>query len=406
MVSAHRMSRGRARGLGRVACLTIGVALVASCEFDKRTVGLGQEQVAVHGVLDPAAFSSTILVEKLLTGRTPVGEGRHDAVDPIVSGGGIPISGARVIITSDIGEVAYAVEDITTRSDGKGAGVYRIQNGNPPTPSDSDWVRLAPAGQYTLRVETPDGTVVTGSTVIPSVQPGVVNPSFVQFNRDRDSVFLQWGEIPLAHRYAVRVESPRGPFLVFVDSLEYLVAGTLRNIFTEGLPSTFVPGFRQVITVGAVDRNFYDYYRSRNDLFTGRGLINHLQGGIGFFGAYVMLRGQTLNVIADTDHPFEAPYTRIAGPASSPLGFTVYLESESTSGVRQLSGSWSLSGVSGANGMIGTLDSRSDVTLALLRGQVATDTVDVLDLRWDGLALIGTLRSTGQLVDYRRAALP
>jgi hypothetical protein len=383
-----------------IACL-----FAVACEFDKRTVGVGREQVAVHGVLDPSQFTGTILVEQQLTGRVRITEDKHDPDDPIVSGGGVPISGATVILTSDIGEVAYAIEDLTTRGDGKGAGVYRFRNGTAPTPQDTTWIRLAPAGQYTLTVRTPGGTEVTGSTIIPNVPSTRVNPQLLQFNRDRDSLFLAWGDIELAHRYAVRVESPRGPFLVFVDSLEYLVAGSLRNIFTEGLPKTFVPGFRQVVSVGAVDRNFYDYYRSRNDIFTGRGLITHLQGGIGLFGSYVMLRGHTLNVIADVDQPIEAIYRRFTGPAGrAPEGFTIYIESEGTTPVQQVSGSWSLSAGSASRGLIGTLDPTSDLTIALLEGQFATDTADVLDLKWDGLSLLGTLRSTGERVDYRRAS--
>lgn len=399
----------RALGVRPLALMAMAsCVLLAACEFDEKAIGVGTERVAVHGVLDPIQFTSAILVEQMLTGRVKIQEGTYDQQDPIVSAGGVPISGARVTISDEIGNVAVAVEDLVTRGDGKGAGVYRITNSQPVAPEDTSRIRIVPAGQYTLRVETPNGTVVTGFTIVPNVQPNTVNPSLTVFNRDRDSLFLQWGEIELAHRYAVRVESPRGPLVVFVDSLEYLLAGTMRNIYTEGLPSSFVPGFRQVVTVGAVDENFYDYYRSQNSIFTGRGLINHLQGGIGLFGSYVMMRGQTLDVRADLDHPMEAPYTRFSGPGGiSPDGFNLYVESGTHGSVRQLSGNW-FSGFSGqVRGMIGTMNSQSKVTIALLRGQVATDTLDVLDLTWDGaLGLTGTLRSTGQRVDYRRAQLP
>lgn len=394
-----------ARLTNRPAAALLAVLLLAGCEFDERAIGVGRAQPVVHGVLDPAKLDAVILVEELLTGRVRVDEGTPDADDPIVSGGGIPISGARVVVTAATGDSAVAVEVIGTRSDGKGAGVYRIRNGASPQPTERDWLVLLPGRTYALRVDTPDGATVRGATTIPSSTPARVNPSLTPFNRDRDSLFLQWGEVPLAHRYALRVDSPRGPFVVFVDSLEYLVAGDLRNIFSEGVPSTFVPGFRQTVTVGAVDQNYYDYFRSRNSLFTGRGLINHLQGGIGLFGSYVMLRGVTLNVTATVDDPLEAPYQRFGGtPGIAPRGLVLYVESASSRALRQVSGSWLADGSAEPRGLIGTLDSNNRLTLAMLRGQFADDTVDVLDLAWDGLALLGSMRETGVLVDYRRAA--
>jgi hypothetical protein len=33
------------------------------------------------------------------------------------------------------------------------------------------------------------------------------------------------------------------------------------------------------------DTNYYDFVRSRSDPFTGRGFLNHLEGGIGVFGS-------------------------------------------------------------------------------------------------------------------------
>src|SRR5690606_21262917 len=189
-----------ATGVRRLALLGVAaLTLLTACEFDRRTIGVGQERVAVHGVLDPLQFTSAILVEQMLTGRVAINEVPYDLDDPIVSAGGVPISGATVTISDEIGNTAIAVEDITVRTDGKGAGVYRISNGSPPGPTDTDWIRIVPAGQYTLRVETPTGTVVTGHTVVPNVAPNRVNQSLIQFNRDRDSLFLQWGEIELAH---------------------------------------------------------------------------------------------------------------------------------------------------------------------------------------------------------------
>lgn len=389
--------------LSLLIVLTLPI-VVAACEFDEKTIGVGRREVIVHAVLDPQPPTQTILVEELLSGRVQIREQTPDPDDPIVSGGGVPVSGALVVVTSSSGESAIAVEDITTRTDGKGAGVYRFRNA-PKTADQPDWLLVAPGESYSLHVTTPDGVIVTGETTVPIAVPHILDPSLRPFNRDRDSLFFAWGEVPLAHRYVVRMDSPRGPLTVFVDSLEYLIAGTLRNFFTEGLPATFVPGFRQTVTVGAVDENYYDYFRSQNNPLTGSGLINHLEGGIGVFGSYVMLRGRTMNVTADIDDPLEARYQRFAGPPSiTPSGFILYVESDVVSGTQQVSGTWSGSFISGSHGLIGTLDSQSRLTLALLRGQFVTDTVDVLELTWDGLALLGRVRSTGERVDYRRSS--
>ena len=58
----------------------------------------------VHAVLDPVPFTQVVLVEELLTGRVRITDQVPDSADPIVSGGGVPISGARVVITASSGD--------------------------------------------------------------------------------------------------------------------------------------------------------------------------------------------------------------------------------------------------------------------------------------------------------------
>jgi hypothetical protein len=114
-----------------------------------------------------------------------------------------------------------------------------------------------------------------------------------------------------------------------------------------------------------------------------------------------------VNVIAERDEPIEAGYGRFAGSAATtPIGFTLYTESGTSTATRQVSGNWTATFTQGTRGLIGTIDPQARLTLAMLRGQFANDTVDVLELKWDGLALLGTLRSTGERVDYRRTGLP
>jgi hypothetical protein len=56
--------------------------------------------------------------------------------------------------------------------------------------------------------------------------------------------------------------------------------------FSEG-NDVFRAGRRYVMRVSVTDSNYYDFGRSKNNRFTGRGLINHLDGGLGVFGSLV-----------------------------------------------------------------------------------------------------------------------
>ena len=162
--------------------------------------------------------------------------------------------------------------------------------------------------RYQLRVRTPDGAVVTGTTVIPDIAPVGAGARLDLFNRDRDSLRLTWRDVAGARAYLVRVESPFGAFLLFTDSTHITLKGDLRNYFASSLQRVFIPGFRQRVSVAAVDSNFFDYYRSRNDPFTGSGIINNLEGGIGLFGAAVNISARTLDVVQD------AARARVRGP--------------------------------------------------------------------------------------------
>ena len=91
------------------------------------------------------------------------------------------------------------------------------------------------------------------------------------FNRDHDMLIVSVDAVAERASYAVRVESPFGPFFLFTDSTRVRFTGDLRNLFAGDLQRVFIPGFRQDIIVAAVDSNFYDYYRTNNDPFTGAG---------------------------------------------------------------------------------------------------------------------------------------
>ena len=381
--------------------------VLAGCTLDEEPTAPGRDRLVVHLVLNPQHLDHVLLLERTLSGReTPDSTLAFDSTDAVVSRGGVPVTGATVVITSETGDSAVAVEDFARRGDGKGAGMYRFRNlAADQQPGDSI-VAIVPGARYTLRIETPDGETVRGETVVPTAQFEQPPASGLPFNRDRDSVFVYWDPVPGAARYSVHVDGARGPFQLFVDSTEYLVAGTLRNTDAIGLPAVFYPGFVQRVTVGAVDRNFFDYYRSANDPYTGGGLISHLDGALGVFGAYVLVHADRLAVVEDFgDEPYEADYVRAVPFARTPgIPDRFRLYHESTEGAsRRFTGNWQ--GLGTGTPSPGVLAETSDILnfrVVLLAGQSARDTLSVLHLRDNGAGrLVGRVGESGPNVEFQ-----
>lgn len=395
------MSRSLPRGARRgvAAALAVGALTGAGCEFNRTTVPPGAEQPVVHAVLNPGRSVQRVLVERTLTGRVEIpSDLKFDAEDPIVSGGGVPVSGARVVVYGPTDSAVLA--ERPPRSGDQGTGLYEFLNSTDPAPGEArPSLEVVPGAQYRLRVTTPEGRVVTGTTTVPDATPvpALANPE--PFNRDADSVFVFWDAVPLAARYQLRIESPHGPFVLFVDSLEYLVSGSLRNLFAERLPMVFQPGFTQAFQIGAVDANFYDYFRSFNSPFTGSGIINHLEGGVGLFGSYVLLRYRTLGVTATPRYAFEGTYVvEPGGDSRAPRSFHIYVESSSPTSYA-LTGNYTGSAPGASPGLLGSYDG-TKATLAFLRSQLASDTVNVLTGRLEGDVFTASFEPDGPLVRY------
>jgi hypothetical protein len=386
--------------------IAVAAAIVlAGCQFEAVTIPSGIDRPVVHGVLNPWATDQIVLVERTLTGRVTIDDdGPFNRNDPIVTGGGVPISGARVVVRNSLGDSVVAVEDVTTRTDGRGAGVYRFNsaNGAPPSSTSLD---IVPGLDYELRITTPEGDVITGRTSIPLVQNVPPVTSARVFNRDSDTLRLFWESVGNSKRYLIRIESPWGPMYLFTDDLEARLPGTLRNFFQENVPSVFLPGFRSTASVAAVDANYFDYFRSANDPFTGTGLITHLDGAVGVFGALAELYSYRLLVTADIDEPIEGRYIR-RGPStfdSAPGAFTLFVES--TAGDETfLTGSFEGSETFPGSSLTG-LAHGSQVSLALMRfDNDVGDTVGVFFGTLAGDSLAGTLRIPGRFVGEVRYA--
>ncbi|HEY4303929.1 MAG TPA: DUF4249 family protein [Gemmatimonadaceae bacterium] len=364
--------------------------VASSCKFNEITIPQTTPAIVVHAVLNPPLVTQVVLVERTLTGAQPVQDSIFNPADPIRSDGGIPVSGASVALIDTTGREFTGIED-RVNNDSQGTGVYRI---NLPAP-------LRPGGRYSLRIRTTQGETVTAETRIPAPLTTSTGALTKNFNRDHDTLNIRWDPTPLTRAYAVRVESPFGPYFLLTDSTGLRLVGDARNIFANNLEHLFIPGFRQDVVVAAVDSNFYDYYRTNNDPFTGSGIISRINGGLGLFGALYPLTSGTLAVAADQTELIEGRF-RATPPTTDPqrvATLNLYVEShaERSDLPDVLSGRYTSAGNSAiTNGIVGEMTG-SHVTLVLVSNQLAHDTVDVFsaDLSTDGTTLTGTFRTQG-----------
>ena len=379
----------------RLAALLGATTLIAACDIGTVTVPRTASTVVVHAVLNPSFRTQVVLVERTLTGALTVRDTGFDANDPIVSAGGIPVSGAAVEILDSTGLSYPGIEERTIATDsGKGAGVYRVA-----LPGSS----LVFGARYQLRVRTTSGEQLTAFARLPRAIVRGLGGLTRTFNRDRDTLLLAWAAADAARTYAVRIESPFGPFFFFTDRTRIRLTGDLRNLFAKDLPRALIPGFRQGIVVTAVDSNFYDYYRTNNDPFTGSGIISRVAGGGGLFGAVVELRTGTLAVVADQHGGIEGRFRRAGSGAPAGITqLTLYVESPPTrSGLPEaLSGQYLTLGQE-SGGLIGKLHD-STVTLALLANQLAVDTGAVFTGVLRGDTLVGSYRNVPGVAIYLR----
>lgn len=351
------------------------VSALAACQFDKVAVQGTTPTLVVHAVLNSSATSQIVLLERSLSGQITV-DSTANLNDPIA--GGIPVSGAFVEIIDSSGTSTVGVEEVA-----QAPGVYQV-------PLQGGLLRLG--SRYELHIHTQENEDATAFTRLPVPEVTSTGALTHTFNRDSDTLALAWPRTPGARAYMVRVESPFGPFFVFTDSLALRLTGQLRNPFASDLQRLFIPGFRQDVVVAAVDSNFYNYYRTNNDPFTGSGIISSINGGIGLFGSVVLLTTGTLTVTANQVQPIEGRFRAVAGAAPSVVSqFTLYIESAAARSdlPAALSGSFRETAQPGTiGGLLGQMLG-STVRLALLN-QLASDTIGVFSGQLSGDTLSGT----------------
>ena len=370
--------RTRSARWSLVAALAAGMLAATGCEIAEVTVAPPAPAVVVHAVLNPDALEQVILVEASLTGRVAINDNRDfNPLDPIRTAGGDPIANADVRLLT--GSDTAGVRATETRIGTRGTGRYVVPRA---------MLAVQPGQSYRLRIRTSAGQLVTGATRVPGAPPGwragalAVRTS--NFLRDRDTLRLEWPAVEAARTYAVRVESPYGPWALFSDSTRFALDGRLRNFLAPGLPSVFLPGFRQTGSIVAVDRNFYDYNRSGNNPFGGTGLISSVQGGIGLFASVLELQRFELSVLQQDRAPIDAGWRGVTTTGTDVL-FDLWLE---TPGPR-------FSALSGRRRtpeqfIVGTLADDGTVRLATLRGTSSADTAGFFTGRVLGDSIVGS----------------
>jgi hypothetical protein len=375
--------------------LLAGTLLAAACELAQVTVASPTSTAVVHAVLNPDATEQVILVESSLTGRVTINDSlRFDPLDPIRTAGGEPITGADVRLLTDADTVGVRAPE--TLNAGRGTGRYAAPRAA---------IAIVPGRSYRLRIRLRDGRELTGETRVPNASPGwipgAIPTGVVTLNRSTDSLRLSWSPTTDTRTYGIRIETPNGPWFLFSDSTRFTLAGSLRNFFAQGLPSVWSPGFDQVATVVAVDRNFYDYGRSGNDPFGGTGLISSVRGGIGLFGAIRSLDRRVVQVRERDRFPLDARWIGTTSTGST-VEHDLWIETPGTNA----------SSVTGrvrteANRyLFGTLVGET-LRLATIRGISITDTVSFFIGRVSGDSIVGSydgrFATTGPR-SWRRAA--
>jgi hypothetical protein len=149
---------------------------------------------------------------------------------------------------------------------------------------------IIPGATYTLRVDTPAGMEVTGTTTVPTASPPALDASITPLSRSRDTVHAAWARAAGAKSYYVAVSAwlSYAPGYVelryssFADTTISL-HGTIEEF--DGDP-VFTPFDTVSVVAGAVDDNFYTYYHVTVDPFAGSP-PSRLVGAIGVFGSFV-----------------------------------------------------------------------------------------------------------------------
>lgn len=289
--------------------LPLLLVLTGACELTEVTVPTGEPRLVVQAVLSRGSERQFVYVED-----ARIGQARPDTF--ITDAPNQPVRDAVVTLTHPDGtQCGPAVETLPAVAERP--GVYEATGLCVPAPGDV----------IRLRVEAPDGRVVTGATTVPGARAVTVfaagdTASAAQdflFDRDHDTLRVNADPV-LARAMQVEVRRHGGlesvyypaqsplVFFAVLDRMALTLPGAIVNPFEEDSGEVvFRAGIVYDLTVAVTDTNYFDYTRSFSDPLTGRGFINHLDGGLGVFGA-VEPHTVRVRAVADIDDPREGVY--------------------------------------------------------------------------------------------------
>jgi hypothetical protein len=316
---------------------------VQACELPEITVPPGGTIVIVQGLVRPDRIQQWLLVEESYNGT----QSNLDAGGPIPSPGSsaTPVSGA-VVTVSNRASRTLACRSATylesAAPDNVIDGAYWAPPGCPT---------MAPGDTLDLTVTT-NGESLSASTVLPAVTRMTLStgqssmelpgPAFI-FNRDLDTLqaSVESGTGRAIH-VTLRTSHPDGTVTIgnrsdadawfWVDSNEIRLPGNILDLldleFEDGVETLelFVAGTTYEIAVAFMEENFYDALRSGNSPLSGRGFINSIDGGYGFFGGMVV-ESNALRVIGNQADAREGRYraTGVVDGVNVNLDLDLYL---------------------------------------------------------------------------------
>lgn len=312
------------------ALLLLLLVLGSACELTERVVAPGEPTVIVQAVVSRTRPEQYVTVEYSRTGAQ--GAAFRTAINGAVVTLAYPGSACVPAIDTlrELNELVLP-DSVIVRS-----GRYRtsVPCSHPP------------GQRLQLRVVTPAGEVVTGTLTVPGAAAyhvgagGVEAAPFSEMTLDRVTDTLRIALDPLVAR-AMQVEVRAAEdhetiaLYAFFDTLGVSLPGNLVNPFEgDSGEAVFGPGRYYDLTVAAMDSNYYDFVRSFSDPLTGRGFLNHLDGGVGVFGA-VEAQQWRLRVTGPQTDPREGRYRLTGSFGGDPvdLELDVYLEPLATSDV-------------------------------------------------------------------------